>query len=261
MSFEDNFTNSVKKIKERAMNMVDFHNTEKHNNYDHLQKDIKPIFVCVGEYEEHINESKNLYKVFHGGPVKIKNVEDVDYSGNPDILKEKGMKNAGRVTYVISQIDSFDKFSREYFDCIGLIAAGKDKITNENISFITHQDPKTFLYEKKENFIKDLDSSLDELKKRSTEKAIDVVIIGGQYDGYDEHYVKSIKLLEQRVFKKFGFYPVIAIGPKISDGSDTIFYDNKNRRVFVGRQSIEKTPFTAGYVSKDLKKNLKKWRA
>jgi len=258
---KEQLLNFVEKPKEKKLDTdtADFHSIEKFKNYKHLREDIKPIFACIGKTKEHENQSKTLCRIFNNQSVK--NVENINYSENPYSLEEKNIKNAGWRTYVISPIDSFDKFSRKYLDCTGLIVAGKDKATNENISFITHQDPTKFLDDKKEIFIKNLEEHLDEIKKRSAEKTIDVVIVGGNFlnkEDYNENYIQSIKLLEQEIFKKFGFYPVVAIGPKTTGGLDTIFYDNKNRRVFIGRNSGE-TSFTPGYISKDLEKNTKNW--
>lgn len=231
---------------------------EKNDKNEYLRKDIKPIFACVGQFDEHLKQSETLRQVFNNQFVG--NAENIDYSEYPNILKEKGIKNGGLETYVLSPINSFDKFSRGYCDCTGLVVAGKDQITHENISFISHQDPKEFLVGKKELFLKDLGEHLEEIKKRSEEKTIDVVIVGGNYlnkDSYNENYIQSIKLLEQEILKKLGFYPIVVAGPKIASGSDTIFYDNKNRRVFVGRSSKY---FTKDYISKDIEKNKKDWK-
>ena len=193
----------------------------KSNIHEHLRSDIKPIIACIGEYKQHLMKenpdlSKTLYEVFYGN-------QDIENADNIDPELSDKSREAGFIgPYAISTVDSRDKFSRGYDYCTGLIVAGLDKNTQENISFISHQTSKsifearleeikfkeTGVKEKNMNFFKNLEESLEEIKNKSAEKTIDIVIIGGMYikDEFEKReYTKAIKLLEQKIFEQMEF--------------------------------------------------------
>ncbi|KKQ88182.1 MAG: hypothetical protein UT09_C0002G0020 [Parcubacteria group bacterium GW2011_GWF2_38_8] len=254
-------------------------NFNKPNKHEHLRSDIKPIIACMGsrighsvsEYGKYINpqEVVQAFDIYRTKP--LENVEEIDYAVDPEILKKEGFKSGGwgggMGTYVISPVDSKDKFSKDYYDCTVLIATGLNKKTGENISFVSHQKLSSILGKEKKIFVNDLEESLDEIKNKSIEKTIDVGILGGNYaenDYYKENYIKSIELLKQRVFKKLGFYPEVIIGPKTIRGSETIFYKNESKKVFVSISSpddITSSSFTPGFNSKDLRKKKEGWNS
>ncbi len=232
----------------------------------HLKKEIRPIFACV--------EARDQFEKSHGAELEefMKSIDDlsnsrnVDYYGKPDELQEQNFKNAGVDSYVISPIDGADKFSTSFRNCTGLVVVGVDKKTGENISFLSHEDPKYFLPQKENSnqFIHDLEQQLLELKERSAEGTIDAVIVGGNYHNslgsfnYVEDYENSIKLLSEEVSKALGFEPMVVTGPKTAHGIDNVFFDNKEKRLSIVRPEVGDAT-TENYMPSGIDEQSKKW--
>lgn len=211
---------------------------------NHLASGISPIMTCVGRFSDWSSREKKLLAKQLNTKSKI---ACIDFAGSPDDLRKEGFLNAGYETYVISPVDSINKFSKEYVNCTGLIVVGKDKTTGENISFMTHQKPDRFLHNKKDIFIKHLTERLEEIKERCESGTIDARIIGGNYISnpriekiYNtrQMYLDSIELITAEVKKVLGFSPSVFNGPKKSAGEDNAFFDNANRRLYLMRANI-----------------------
>ncbi len=207
----------------------------------HLKDGIKPIFACVGIEEDFQNEFSKEAHYFDPNYLGDE-VDNVDYFKDAESLKRRGMKNAGEYTYVISEVNSRDKFSAEFRNCTMLVVAGIDKKSGENISLMSHQDPTEFFSLNKDSFAQHLLERLRELKERSVEGTIDAVIAGGNLrpdylpqDALARDYSGSIALLTERVKETFGFEPLVIVGPKTVKGGDSVFYDSHNRRLFIVR--------------------------
>jgi len=215
------------------------------------------IVTCVGTQEDF---SRN-----DSWPVRQTDTVLVDYYGNNDETWTRlKQKSAGRETYVISALDSFNKESRNYADCTGIVAVGVDKETGENISFLTHQDGKKILTadgplkEVHEQFIADLRASLSELKDRSKTGSIDLVIFGGWAEGFGggfypysaEEYKRSVQMIGNLCEEVLQIDPDVAIGPNAEptrDGYDEhgngtirdfdvqVVFDTINRRLYMVR--------------------------
>lgn len=239
---------------------------------EHLHKNIKPIIACVGNERQFINNPGDNPHFSARRDRLLRAAHNVDYYGNPKRLAENNFKNEGFNSYVISPIDSLDKFSDSFLNCTGLVATGQDKETGEEISFLSHEDPRYFLNNQNQDTFTDaLNRRLHELKMRSTEGTIDAVIVGGNYftddssigdasKPYREDYLASIKLLSKEVSKVLGFEPVVITGPKTSPGrsKDHIYYDNKERRLYVERPVVGDAS-TESYVASKLEEQEKKW--
>ena len=200
-------------------------------NVEHLAEGFKPIMACVGtreEYRKDIDKLHSIEEISH----------NVDYSKDPKRLPED-FKNAGRETYVISPIDGKPKFTEGLYDCTSLVAVGREKGSERELSFLTHQDPKKILVYLKDSFDMDLKSRLDELKEKCQEGSIDIVISGGQfYRGETGNYQETLKTLTSIVQEIFGFEPLVICGPK-NDLSDDVYFDTEKRRLYVVRPSYE----------------------
>lgn len=247
---------------EQKINTV---NAEKSPKLRHLKEGVQGIIVCVGTQDQFKESSGPEKEVFFDMPIPYHvSAHDVDYFGDPHDLQTRGFKNAGLKSYVISPIDNFDKFSREFKDCTGLIVTGQDKETGQNISFVSHQDPEYFLKLEvnKNNFRINLSEQLAKLKERSVEGTVDAVIIGGNYikhiEEYKRLYLESIKLLAGETLKVLGFEPIVATGPKTNSGGDHIFYDNKNRRLFIVRSEVGDGS-TQSFAPSAIESQEKKW--
>ncbi|MDD4995879.1 MAG: hypothetical protein PHW15_00165 [Patescibacteria group bacterium] len=230
---------------------------------EHLREGIKPIMACVGTPDDFPEPIKKVMS-------KENKLVNVNFYENFIGLSLKRFKNAGEYSYVISNINNKNKFSECFLNCTGLIVAGFSKKTNENISFVSHQNPGFFLESEnnKKKFSKDLRQRLLKLKDKSLDKTIDAVIVGGNYfsqqgkvNEFGEDYFASIKLLSEEVLKILGFEPVVIIGPKIIDrnhGDEDIFYDNKNRQLYIVRLSVDNKT-AKSFIPSDLEEQSKNW--
>jgi len=220
---------------------------------EHLNEGVSPIMGCVGTPEQFDNFKTENADILHA--------HNVNYYEDPQKLKENKFKNQGKNSYVISPIDSLNKFSTSFRNCIGLIVTGQDKETGENISFLSHQDPDSFLGETREHFLADLKQQLSALKERSVSGTIDAVIVGGDYYGIQrqKEYVGSIGLVADEVQNLLGFEPVVMTGPKINwnrwIAEDDVFYDNGHRRLYIRRPDVGDAS-TESYLPSDV---IKKW--
>ena len=233
---------------------------------EHLTGGIRPIMACVGSYSDYgVVEKTAIGEKFSE---QLGNTHNVDYDGLSSDLAEKKFLG-GEGTWTISTIDNLDKFSQGFFDCTGLIVAGRDKETGENISFLSHQDPKKFLRTNRNDFIVHLQQRLIEIKTRCKPGTVDAVVVGGKYIripfdhkgtdiDYRQDYLDSIELLSQEVQKTLGFEPVIIGGPKTKRGfSDNIFYKNKDRRLYFIRPRINSA--TGSFTHSGIDEEKGKW--
>ena len=237
----------------------------------HLTKGISPIIACIGlkDYRGNIDEelSSDISRVLNTG-----NALNINFNASQTELDKNNFLNAGEKTYVISEINSADKFGKELFNCTDLIATGISKETGKNISFISHQDPSFFLNEEQNKnqlkFKSDLRQRLLELKDMCKFGSIDVVIVGGRFyqnigDGeYVEStivkYPPSIKLIGGEVKDVLGFEPIVINGPKTSNKSDDIYYDNEHRRLYFVRPKVNTD--TRDFLASDVDEQKDKWK-
>lgn len=241
---------------------------------EHLKEGERPIFVSIerrGSLER--GEVENLLKQSKLDPDS--KLHDLDFYGALEELARQNIENDGRDSYVMSPVDNWDKYSKNYANCTGVIVTGRDKETDENISFMTHQDPDHFL-SNRDKFTAGLSARLQEIKKRCKEGSIDAVMFGGRYanvkqaqddkpwrEAFKKEYLDSIKFVGEEVTKELGFEPVVVAGPKVNPGMDAVFYENKERRMHLGRSAEES--FSPSFKSGDIekaKKDLKpgEWR-
>jgi hypothetical protein len=130
-------------------------NPEKKKNplkSEHLKEGVKPIMVCLRTQHYSMENS-----VSEDSVSRKSNTHNVDYYRKADDLAKKSFMSNGDGTYVVSTVDSLDKMSSGLMDCNGVLVAGKDKETGEEISLLSHQDPKHFLMkDNSEKFKNDL---------------------------------------------------------------------------------------------------------
>lgn len=234
---------------------------------EHLKEGVKPIIGCIGipndfNFDWDTVEQRVMEKQFGNS---LGEVHDVDYYSDPDYLKRNNFLNNGYSTYVISPVDDIDKLSTRFLDCTGLVVTGIDKKTGKNISFLSHQDPKEFLSDNKDQFTVHLRQRFAEIKDRCIPSTIDAVIIGGNYitlpksrSPYKQNYLNSIKLLSLETKQALGFEPSVINGPKQDMGEDKVYYDNENRRLYFIRPKVN--PDTGSFVYSDIEEEKKRWK-
>ncbi|PIR68216.1 hypothetical protein COU49_02640 [Candidatus Nomurabacteria bacterium CG10_big_fil_rev_8_21_14_0_10_35_16] len=159
---------------------------------------------------------------------------NVDYYASTKIYRENNMKNAGTYTYVVSAIDGTDKFSHEYLNCTGIVIVGTNK-QGEEISFMTHQEPSIILVKKRNNFTTDLRDRLREFIEKVEKGSIDAVMFGGNRRRASIDFQDSIELVTEILKQELGFEPTIMTGPNLSGTQTDIFFDTKNRRLYIVR--------------------------
>ncbi len=237
--------------------------------YEHLAKGIKPIMTCLGTPIDFGRQYSEILMHFDHGAI-IRGVQNINYHDDESSLKKKNFLNAGELTYVISLVDSNDKFTKGLNNCTSVVVVGIDQKTGKNISFITHQNPNEFLLEKRKKFIKDFEKIMKEISSMCVPKSVDAIILGGNYlditrDGgrkgrtFAENYVESINLLSSEIEKKLKFKPEIINGPKVDFGGDNVYFDNKNRRVYFIRPedvNANTQSFTADEFEKQKKEGF-----
>ena len=99
---------------------------------EQLIKGVNPIFACIGTLEDFENSLKTAPHI--NDDFGLNNVQNVDwFRGHTEY---EGSLGAGPGTYIISPINTFNKLSRGFYCCTGLIVAG---ITpdGQKISFLT----------------------------------------------------------------------------------------------------------------------------
>ncbi len=227
---------------------------------EHLHEGIRPIMACMTTWDD-FRTNKETWEEFRNY-FERSEMLNVDYEGDPGYLKQEHFKNAGVKTYTISPIDSFGKFSESFKNCTGLIVAGVDRVTGEEISFLTHQDPTYFLQpEHTSVFLKDLETHLLTMHERCQEGTVDAVIVGGNWlegkEEFQRNYSESLDLISSEVKKTLGFEPVVLTKPKNTPGADDVYYDTLNRRLFLLRGNS--SGFTPSFLASEAKRKEKEW--
>ena len=197
---------------------------------------------------------------------------NVDFYLKPEASQERGFENGGEESYVISPVDAFDKYSKKFFNCTGLIIAGRKKGTDKNVSFMSHQNPHYFLLPKGLKFSGDLERKVQEIKEQCDDGTIDAVIVGGSYaevkeikapdpnrNMYIEEYIKSINFLSEIVEKELGFEPLVITGPKTIPAGDSVFYDNENRKLLLTR-GADDFGAVQSFMPSELEERRKSWK-
>lgn len=191
------------------------------------------IIFCVGTLEQFGEEFQELqYDLVP---------EEVDFYGDPEILDALNQKHVGELSFVISAVNEAPKSSKEYANCTGVVAVGKDKITKRNISLLSHQHPGTIVDEHSQEFTRDLSDRLEELKERSEEGSIDVAIFGGRAEGkhkelsdeeLEVEYYKAVSLLGDVIHNSIGVDATVLLGPNVRHGFGNSFEDLNVRVMF-----------------------------
>lgn len=230
---------------------------------NHLIEGVSPIIACVENIGTHEPSAHS----------ELPDVKLVSLYGDETLMKKEGFLKAGVEGYVISPIEKINLSSNEFADCTGTIVVGIEVESGENIAFMSHQNPDHFLNGDKEDFIRDLQYRLREIKDRCKEGTIDVVLFGGRFShirGYKESdpyrkifiqdYIDSIKLLSKQIQEALGFSPEVIVGPKLSPSTDTVTFDTQNRRLFLTRHDKNSSDFVESYNAKDIDTVSKTWK-
>lgn len=239
---------------------------EKFNGIESIKEKRGPIIACIGSFEDFgFNKTeKNSEVLSPKERLGLANAKNVDQESGIYEGKENPL-TVGPSTYIISPIDDSNKFSENFHRCTGLVVVGIDKETGKNISFLSHQDPLEFLYEYKDEFTKQLKQQLTKIKERCEDGTVAISVVGGRYFSDDEldnyqviqSYNDSVKFLGTAVEEVFKFEPTIINGPKTSKKGDHVYFDNKNRRLYLIRPNVNST--TEDFVPSKVDDQAKTW--
>ncbi|MDD2487665.1 MAG: hypothetical protein PHS92_04840 [Candidatus Gracilibacteria bacterium] len=240
------------------------------NPPEKIQDKSWPISVWVNDKDfleeltvKHINEIVSKGTVLHfDGRIVQKYVRASKESEDIVAIVAPGsiVKGEGKHYYIMSDVSEDDKYSLDYRNCTGVIMTGIDKVSGNNISFMTHQDPVFFL-QNQLMFEKDLKQKIDEIKNRAKPGSIDVILFGGWEGGYLEfdEYESSIGLLDKIITKELGKSPMVKPGPAINSAVPTnAYYETKNRQLYITRKESDFPETDESFVAKNVKEFLGK---
>ena len=90
------------------------------------------------------------------------------------------------------------------------------------------------------------------------EDAGDDSLIRDAIQAIDLEYIESVDLLSYLVKKELGFDPMV-FGPKLSSGQDTVFFDTKQRRLYLLRDKPDPESLD-GFRANSLTNEKDKWK-
>ncbi|TAK96387.1 hypothetical protein EPO05_01915 [Patescibacteria group bacterium] len=232
----------------------------------HLREDVAPISLQLEDYGTENEELESLREQLED------NVNNVDLeNGDLEALKKNGFKTSGFGSYLISPIGGGVWHSDRYFNCTAVVAIGREASTGQEISFLSHQDPRYFVDGgtfKTEMFSRELSDSLKELRARSQSDTVEVLLLGGNYsvtatevegDYQHRHYKQSIEKLRKIVQDSLGFDPKVLTGPNNNVGSETVvIVETQKRKVWVERTK-QSPEFDQPYMANALDEVERKW--
>lgn len=233
----------------------------------HLAEGIKPIITCVGSFKDYGLETPIEKPGQKSGTLNTKEVakklgltslKNVDQHEGAYHRRKEDALSAGYDTYIISPIDSSNKFSENFHRCIGIVMLGVDKETGEKVSCLGHFDP---LKIEKSEMSDHLEQRFMEMKVKCKDNTVDAVLVGGRYYSdyemdfhqMEQNYNDSVKFFGSEVEDMFGFKPVVINGPKVGRGQDCVFVDTKNGRVYLLRPEVNQTTGDFPYDEVDKK--------
>jgi len=170
--------------------------------------------------------------------------QNVNYYWTEVSWKTNNILNWWEKSYYISDCNSLPKHSSGYADCTWVAIVGTDAENWEQISIMTHQDPKFFFsWDTRNNFFKnDLSKRISLIKDMSVNWSIDAVIFGWyfRYDHFDyayKKYIFSLKLLNEVISKVLWFSPVVITWPNfhLHNWAADVYLDTANRRLHIIR--------------------------
>ncbi len=222
------------------------------NKPEHLAEGFSPIFTTVQsnenvseedrtELNKRINkESTTFVQYAHHSPEWLQKRDVIQHSDNVEEF------------WLMSTVDSKDKFSKDYRSCLGLAVIGVDHEGNR-ISFLTHTNPLVFADQKSfDEYTASLRGNLIEMKNRCQIGSIDAVSFGGRItwdedlpgeidpeQTYADDYQIATEITANLVNDVLDFKPIIAEGPRLKRGYDfqqlqqLAFLDTENNHLHI----------------------------
>jgi len=177
----------------------------------------------------------------------LEDAEYIDYYRANTRTADKNLEHSNHNSFVISKLNSSNKYSKDYLNCTWVVALGESKDSWENISFLTHQNVIWFLRDEQsvgDEFKEKLKASIDELKKKSKEWTVDIIILWwNDFDEYSD-YKETIKFLDSVITESAWFSPSVVWWPTVNKftwnkNSKDIALNTKERKVSLFKQYSE----------------------
>jgi hypothetical protein len=205
----------------------------------------KKIFACFENTDSISSESaKEIERIKENGV-------NVNWFANKDEMDSRQFKSGEEKTYVISPVDSTDKYSEDFKVCVGVIGVGQGR-DGSDLSFLLHHDiHEVFFYGGEElegQFEKDYTDTLIELKKLSVDGSLDIGFFGGTVplaqanwtEEWKNKYTSAMERLGEIAQSILGSEPVIITGPKARIGAVTNAYvSTKDRRLYMTQEDYD----------------------
>lgn len=198
----------------------------------------------------------------------VNDAKYIDYYGNNKELASKNIEYSNNNAFVISVLDSSNKYSKNYLNCTWVVAIWESKKTSQNISFLSHQNVASFLKNKqwldlefKEKLIK----SLVELVKESKKWTIDIIILWwNDLDEYKEYW-DTIKFLDEIISGVLGFSATVVWWPSVNNvtwrkNNKDIVVNTEKRLVYLFKEYWEPADnvnFVANKINEIIENKLK----
>lgn len=255
------------KLEQQGIPQIRKNTTESILHSSETDKIHQPPLVCLVD-SGHIDgmTQKNISEIEKSG-------EYVNFSGDRSFTKEYHMLNQDRGTYIISNINEKDKYSKSFFNCTGLVGFGIDKDTKQVVSFLSHQNPDSFLGVHKTDFIQDMKKTLLAFNEKIVPKSMSVMGFGGHYDEeYQKEYLSSCAMLSKLVQEYTKKELEFITGPNMAfkkdehgvvtglEGPTSIFVNTKNKRIFLLRPHQENNTLNHNFTKKEILSKDLLWR-
>lgn len=199
-------------------------------------------------------------------------IEYVDIKGPSSAHRREGRRAAGDGSYVISRIDSSNKLSTGYNNCLGVAVVGVDKLTRQNISLLLHEYPTECTEEQAQEFTADFEQALTELRERVEPGTIDAVLFGGVYqDGlvpdtkkmFAQEYEQSLTQVSGVIRQTLGVDTHVISAPQNGkEGSSlAVVLDTANRRLHILGHSETQAPapIDNGFAASEFRERSQTW--
>ncbi len=204
---------------------------------EHLEKEQDAIIACLNC----LDEEKKILQQF-----EKKQALFLDYELSQEEMKLRNILGKEKY-FLISPVDQSDKYSRDFNVCYGLVVVGREKDSNKNISFMTHQVPSS-LYD--EEAQQEIESKIKEIQTRSQKGSVDAVIFGGATNYSEDKefrnmlekdYKKDIKYFSDFLKEQLSFSPIVISHQNqiMSERKDEgelyqhIYFDNSKRKLYI----------------------------
>lgn len=243
-------------------------------------KEVAPeyrIIACVGSEGDFKSKDRAALR-------RLQKIE-VDFYAEEGRMDQMQQRHAGTESYVISPIDSQDKYSGRFKNCIGVVAVGRDKKTGKNVSFLTHQSPVDVLERSKDSFARDFTISLREFASTVRPETIDIVIVGGNffdninsarttppellYEGRKlslaDDFKDSIVDISKQIEEVLHIDPLVAVGPNMRRGheayptSTSVWLNTKKRRLYIMRPEQKGIQNSISFRASKVEEVTKNW--